>query len=306
MIEKKDRKFGNLTVELKDPKNNLLKGGTILINELKERGDFYTIKNENGKISTDLPEGVYNLQVVVEGYVVKNSAVTISSEKDKNLSFNLKTGNTVERLTVIDKLIKYGITTSEMDKPNLIVKSGQVVELPNDDSFQTIKINTIEELRYWIGSNGWDYNHDHPKYGELPQSKELINFAKLEKKLNKGEIENKEFKKKLLNLTQNRSFVESNSNRETLSRYAREYIHGNAKAVSAYAPLLNKVFESQYTNGVTLKVLTYDSILIEPEGELKIDPSVNVLYVEDLKIHKNGSIIAQGGKFEIGNYEEYE
>lgn len=84
------RRTGELTIRLKDANGNSLeKPSTFLIRENRKGGEFYTLKSENGNISTELPAGVYSFQAIAEGHNVGSGIATISPGSSRQVGLTL-------------------------------------------------------------------------------------------------------------------------------------------------------------------------------------------------------------------------
>lgn len=301
------RRKGELAIKLQDAKGNFFeKSGTILVRELREGGEFYRLKIENGTISTELPPGVYRYQAIVEGHNVSTGVVKISPGSSNQLGVALNPKGGVEgrvRRSLEYKLKDFGVNLGA--KKSYTIRSGQVVHLPGstpEEKVYSLRLKTLEDFRTILGDPDAIHSHSEPIYGPIAKSRQILQF---ENQLRTGSIDEREYRMTLRNLVRDPSMKDSLSNRTLLGQYAREYIYGNANAVERYAPLLNEAFQAQFPNGVSVSALVLGDIIVEGGGRLVFDAPTNVCQIDNLRMHRDGVVEAVGGIFEIGTYEEY-
>lgn len=290
MIEKGERKSGQLTVKLRDDEGVPLRArSTILIHEnLPIGGGKYRLDREKDDIvSTDLPPGVYTVQVAVRGYAVEGGLAKIQLEETTELEFCLVPAVKVSRPTLGDRLKTYGLSLKKLNLRALEIKPEQTVRLDfrkhkNPRDFTLLRARSIRDVRKWLGGPAGVFRHAEPRLGLLPD------VAELPKEVSK-------------------SAGIVGEHRIALAKLAEEYIYGNINTVAEYEPLLDGAFQMQFAAGMPVAVFHYKVVTINAGSRLEVGDGSSVFVADRLRIHKQGILAPVSTvRIDVGVYEEFE
>jgi hypothetical protein len=270
---------GRLTVHLRGPEGAPFREPAVVLAlehraALAEQHRLETGGKET--VSLELPEGHYSLQAIAADHAVARGLAQVRAGRSAEVSLTLLPQK-AETPSLIERLKVYGIEVRADEIQPLHVPPHEKLVLDSDRyrdtrAFRILKPRSINDLKRWIGAPDGAFGHDQPRFGPAPR----VDVERL-----KGEP------------TQEVATA--------LRAIAREYIHGNARAVAQYEPTLTRYLLSR--EAIAISIFFFNVVTINAGATLEIGRGSNVFACDELRIHRDGTLLVVGEvRADIGRY----
>jgi hypothetical protein len=239
-------------------------------------------------ICVELPRGEYTMQVLARGFETFRGLVQADPDRPFTVQASFKP-RTKKPSTFAERLAKYGIDASKTEIVDLNVPARTTRALNHKThcdkhGFQMLSADSIAKFKQWIGSDDAKFGHDRPVFGPVPALKQVPQLSE----------------------TGVRSINPDDAN--AITAIAREYVHGNSKAVAQYESLLNEAIKAT-TRVDMFKVIPlffYRVVTIGPGATLEVGNGSAIFTCDELRIHKTGRLKPVNSvTIEVGTYTEF-
>jgi hypothetical protein len=227
-------------------------------------------------VSMELAEGHYSLQAIAADHAVARGVAQVRAGRGAEVSLTL-VPQKAETPSLIERLKVYGIEVRPDEIQPLRVPPGEKLALDADryrDTrvFRLLKPRSINDLKRWIGAPDGAFGHDQPRFGPVPR----VDVERLKDEPTQ-EVAG------------------------ALRAIAREYVHGNAKAVAQYEPALTRYLLA--SRAIAISIFFFNVVTINAGATLEIGKGSNVFVCDELRIHRDGTLLVVGEvRADIGRY----
>ena len=274
-----DRRLGRLVVRLRDPRGSPFRERAVVF-ALEHRAIFAEQHRleSSGKdtVSVELPAGDYSLHAVAANHSVARGFVRVEPGRESDSILALAPAKAEPR-SLAERLQVYGIEVSSKEIQQLKLAPGEKIALdvdryPDRRAYRVLKPRSIDDLKRWTGSPHNLFEHDRPRFGSFPH---------LELETLKGEP--------------------SQEVAGALRAIAREYLHGNVKAVANYQPALTRYLVAR--RAIDIGVFFFNIVTFNAGATLEIGRGSHVFVCDELHIHQQGTLAVVGEvRADIGRY----
>jgi hypothetical protein len=241
------------------------------------------------EVSVELPSGEYTMQILARGFETIRGLVDVDPKHPFVVDAMLKPREKRPR-TFEERLAKYRIDASKTQIGDLTVPPGRTQALNSATdrdrrSLTVLQTDSIAQIKEWIGSQDARFGHARPVFGALPDPKHLGRWrdgADL-RALDPDEV-------------------------KAVTSIAREYVHGNSRAVALYEPRLNEAIRRTVRDAmVNISVYFYRIVTVGAGATLEIGNGSAVFACDELRIHRTGSLQPVADvTIDIGTYREFQ
>jgi hypothetical protein len=281
-----------IRLKLRDPKGAAVRGRAValLLEHQPVAAEQVRIETDQGdQLEAEVPAGDFTVQVYAPGYEVDRRHVHLPPGKDSEVDVRLTPRkDKFHKPTLQQRLAPYGLAEAARDLQDLRIRPGESMVLDrrysDDRVYRELRARSIADIKRWLGSPDNVLGHGQPKFGPSPRAELLPRED-----------------------AQHLSSAELTADERTaLSAVSREYIHGNSKAVSKYASVIDGYFLRNFAEGLLIPIFLFSVVEIGAGATLEIGASSSVFFASTLRIHATGVLSVVGTvKADIGTYERF-